>query len=187
MSSPAVSQLVIRPMQASDLEQVMLIEQVSFSLPWPISSYRYELNENPHSLLWVAEMYTAESAPQVVGMLVEWLILDEAHIATIAVDPAWRRQGTAEKLIQTALAAAIRAGCIEATLEVRIGNLAAQQLYRRFGFEVLVTRPRYYLDNNEDALIMTVTGLSEQYLSGLDTINEAAGEQRNLEESEDEF
>jgi ribosomal-protein-alanine N-acetyltransferase len=97
------------------------------------------------------------------------MILDEAHIATIAVHPDFRGQGTGGRLLATALAEAIRRRASLATLEVRAGNLAAQQLYHRFHFETAGIRPRYYRDNHEDALIMTVSGLDDSYLHWLES------------------
>ena len=160
--------VAIRPMQLSDLAQVHSIDQYSFSMPWPASAYEYELQENPYSLLWVAEISTEGEAPRVVGIIVVWLILDEAHIASIAVHPDYRSRGIARQLLITTLRAVIQKGSQIATLEVRSQNLIAQRLYRRFGFEVVGKRVRYYRDNNEDAFIMTLTGLGPAYLAQLD-------------------
>jgi [ribosomal protein S18]-alanine N-acetyltransferase len=174
MGSPMPGVVEIRPMQYADLDQVRLIDELSFSLPWPASAYNYELNHNPASLQWVAEVVdeyiqkddffpeATAHARLVVGMIVIWLILDEAHIATLATHPDYRRQGIAAQLLAVALKAAANKGMIQATLEVRAGNLGAQALYRHFGFVEVGKRPRYYKDNNEDALIMTVTGLSSE-------------------------
>jgi ribosomal-protein-alanine N-acetyltransferase len=163
--------VVIRPMQLSDQAQVHTIDQHSFSMPWPASAYEYELNENPYSLLWVAESYPEGRGPIVVGIIVVWLILDEAHIASIAVHPDYRSQGIARMLLITALREAIQKGSQIATLEVRAQNLIAQSLYKRFKFEVVGKRVRYYRDNNEDALIMTLSGLGPKYLEWLDQEN----------------
>jgi ribosomal-protein-alanine N-acetyltransferase len=100
-------------------------------------------------------------------MIVVWMILDEAHIATIAVDPAYRGRAIGQRLMADGLQAAIGKGAVEATLEVRAGNLSAQRLYQRFRFEVVGKRPRYYRDNGEDALIMTVSRLGPAYLAWL--------------------
>ena len=100
-------------------------------------------------------------------MIVLWMILDEGHIATIAVHPDYRGRGIGQHLLVTAIIAAIQKGAQSATLEVRANNLIAQQLYRRFGFVVVGNRPHYYRDNNEDALIMTLNGLNPVYLKWL--------------------
>jgi [ribosomal protein S18]-alanine N-acetyltransferase len=181
--------LRIRPMQAADLAQVSAIDKACFAMPWPDNSYRFELFENPGSELFVAELAggslaagepvadpaaasssaAAPAVPVIIGMIVVWVILDEAHIATIATDQAYRNLGIARELLAAGLAPALRRGCLSATLEVRLNNLPAQRLYRRFGFEVVGRRPRYYRDNNEDALIMTVSGLDQAYLDWLES------------------
>ena len=160
--------VLIRPMSSADLEQVLAIDHMSFSMPWPASAYNYELNENPLSLLWVAETGLPAQNRRIVGLLVLWLIVDEAHIATLAVHPDHRGQGIAQRLIRVALKEAILKGMSAATLEVRANNLAAQNLYRQFGFEIVGNRPRYYRDNNEDAFIMTVSDLGPSYLDWLE-------------------
>ena len=96
---------------------------------------------------------------QVVGMVVTWIILDEAHIGTIATHPLYRRRGVAEALLRRALHDATLHGAQKAFLEVRRSNLAAQGLYRKFGFEIAGVRPHYYKDNQEDALLMNLDSL----------------------------
>ncbi len=159
--------LSIRPMQNADLEQVTAIDQASFSMSWPKSAFTFELNENPLSMLWVAEIQEPDHRKRIVGIIVIWLILDEAHIATLAVHPHNRRQGIAQELISTALEAAIEKGMQQATLEVRASNIAAQELYHRFNFEIVGQRHRYYQDNGEDAIIMTAHHLNSEYLKWL--------------------
>jgi [ribosomal protein S18]-alanine N-acetyltransferase len=166
----------IRRMQEYDLEQVQAIDRLSFSLPWPANAYRYELKENPSSLQWVAstpvdslEGQAGEAPMRVVGVIVVWLILDEAHIATLAVHPDSRGRGIARALLAKALIDAIRRGARQATLEVRSGNEAAQRLYHDFHFDVVGRRPHYYKDNLEDALIMTASNLDVAYLDWLRT------------------
>jgi ribosomal-protein-alanine N-acetyltransferase len=147
-------------MQPGDLPVVQSIDRLSFALPWPASAFEYELYENTASLTLVAEQTPPGDAPEVVGMAVVWLILDEAHIATIGVHPLHRRQGVGRRLLARALQLSQGRGAAAATLEVRAGNLGAQALYRQFGFEEVGRRPRYYRDNNEDAILMTLFDLS---------------------------
>ena len=164
-------QLRIRPMQARDVPAVVAIDRLSFSLPWPENAYYYELYENNHSLHRVAEATLPDGSLQVLGAIVIWLILDEAHIATLAVHPDYRRQRIAYNLLAAALLGAMRAGAQMATLEVRANNLAAQALYQYFELEEVGRRVRYYKDNNEDALIMSTHTLGQEYarwLEGLD-------------------
>lgn len=159
--------LHIRSMTLTDIDRVHLIDQLSFSMPWPVSSYRYELTENKASILHVAEFLNENQTAMIVAMIVTWFIIDEAHIATIAVHPNYRRMGIGKKLLSTALQEAIQRGAKMATLEVREGNLAAANMYTQFGFKVAGRRPRYYHDTQEDAIIMTVTGLDQEYLNWL--------------------
>jgi [ribosomal protein S18]-alanine N-acetyltransferase len=140
---------LIRRMNLEDIPAVHAIDLLSFSLPWPERSFRFELTGNPVSRGWVAEVDGI-----IAGMLVLWFIVDEAHIATIAIHPDFRRQGIGEKILLHALKSAYDEGARRAFLEVRAGNQAAQAMYKKYGFEVTGVRPRYYKDNNEDALLM---------------------------------
>jgi len=152
------SEASLRPMRLEDVPVVAEIDRLSFSLPWPERSFLHEVEENDCSRCWVAEG-TENDRPRVVGMLVLWLILDEAHIATLAVHPAYRRRGIGKKLLHHALYAAWREGARRAMLEVRIGNQAAQTMYRESGFIIAGIRPRYYKDTGEDAVLMTLEPL----------------------------
>jgi ribosomal-protein-alanine N-acetyltransferase len=157
---------LIRPMTITDLEAVLVIDRASFTLPWPERSFRYELLENTASHCWVAETHTESGAPIIVGMIVAWLILDEVHIATIAVAPGSRGLGIGKMLLQTALQECTHLGAVSATLEVREHNETAIHLYRQFGFEVVGRRKRYYSDTHEDALLMTREALHRDPLFG---------------------
>ena len=148
--------LLIRKMILADLPQVVAIDQASFSLPWPARSFQFELTDNVASRSWVAEL-----DQRILGMIVLWLIVDEAHIATLATHPEFRRQGIGKQLLVHALAAVKAEGAHRAFLEVRAGNVVAQEIYLRFGFAEEGRRPRYYKDNNEDALLMTMNKLPE--------------------------
>jgi ribosomal-protein-alanine N-acetyltransferase len=167
MVDSLIASINIRSMLANDLERVHEIDGLSFSAPWPPSSYRFELFENPASHMWVAEAHLPDGKMDVVGMIVVWLIVDEAHIATLAVHPEFRGRGIGRTLLFTALRECIAWGARMATLEVRESNLPAQALYRDFGFDIDGRRPRYYVDNNEDALIMTLEDMNEEYLEWL--------------------
>ena len=151
----------VRAMREEDLDQVLAIENISFSLPWPEKAYRYELLENPNSLLWVAEIPHSNRSGKIIGSIVIWIILDELHIATLAIHPKYRGMGCAKDLITAALNEGIERGGKLATLEVRASNTAAQNLYSKFGFKNVGRRIRYYRDNSEDAIIMTLDNLEE--------------------------
>ena len=158
----------IRPMLMEDLPAVQEIDRLSFTLPWPASSFRYELIENDHSQCWVAEIQLSDGSEQVVGVMVVWLVVDEAHIATLAVHPDYREIGIASRMLINALKAAFKAGMKTATLEVRAHNASALTLYQRFGFQIVGERKAYYQDNHEDALIMTLPEINEQALKKIE-------------------
>ncbi len=147
--------VVVRRMTLKDIPAVHEIDTLSFTLPWPERSFRYEVTDNPAARGWVAE---AEDG-RIAAMLVLWFIVDEAHIATIATHPDFRRQGIGEKILLHSLREVRKEGARRAFLEVRLGNMGAQALYKKYGFEVDGVRPKYYRDNNEDALLMSLTGL----------------------------
>lgn len=151
----------IRRMTLDDLAQVIAIDKASFSLPWPERSFRFEIADNPASRSWVAEL-----DGEIVGLIVAWLLVDEAHIATIATHPDFRRMGIASRLLSHALQAMSNEGAITSVLEVRKSNLAAQEMYRKFGFEESGRRPRYYQDNGEDAILMSLDKLESFKFQG---------------------
>ena len=146
--------VAIRRMTLEDVPIVHEIDTLSFSLPWPVRSFHFELTENPVSRSWVAEF-----GGRITAMLVLWLIIDEAHIATLATHPDFRRQGIGEQLMIAALLSARAEGAARAFLEVRAGNAAALALYGKYGFMVAGERPGYYKDNNEDAILMNLEDL----------------------------
>jgi len=147
--------VVLRKMTFDDLEQVAAIDQLSFSLPWPARSFQFELTDNPASRCWVAEL-----DGRVVGMVVAWLIVDEIHIATIAIHPDFRKQGLGEKLLSHTLQSAKTEGAVSSFLEVREGNDAAIKMYRKFGYIKSGRREGYYKDNGEDAILMILASLA---------------------------
>lgn len=149
--------LLIRPMTAADLPAVQLIERASFTTPWPPQAYRQELEANR-----LAHYLVALIGDQVVGYGGIWLMVDEAHVTTFAVHPAYRRRRIGERMLIALLDLARDRQAREATLEVRLSNLAARRLYEKYGFRPVGIRPRYYTDNQEDALIMTTEPLATQ-------------------------
>jgi len=156
---------VVEPMAVSDLGDVMVIERLSFSSPWSERAYRFEIEQNENSVMLVARPAfplslwdrirgRAGVRSPVLGYGGLWLLVDEAHISTIAVHPQWRGKGLGELVMLSLLEQGIRRGMQRATLEVRVSNETAQGLYRKLGFESAGRQRRYYSDNNEDAFIM---------------------------------
>jgi ribosomal-protein-alanine N-acetyltransferase len=157
-------------MQTSDLRQVMEIERVAFPAPWPVSAYRHELTQNHLSsylILYLVqensggrwtrlvERWTAPALPPVLGYGGLWMLVDEAHISTLAVHPEWRGRGLGELLLVALIEVGVLRGAAISTLEVRVSNLVAQSLYAKYSFAQVGRRKHYYHDNREDALIMT--------------------------------
>ncbi|WP_127018125.1 ribosomal protein S18-alanine N-acetyltransferase [Anoxybacter fermentans] len=137
-------------MNRNDLDQILAIERSSFSNPWSKQTFEAEISgENKFAYYLVARC-----KDEVVGYLGAWFILSEVHITNIAVKPSHRRRGIAKKLINFLITQAKERGVTAVTLEVRVSNYPAQKLYRKLGFKEVGVRPKYYQDNNEDALIM---------------------------------
>jgi ribosomal-protein-alanine N-acetyltransferase len=165
-----------------DVPEVMQIDQRSFTLPWSMQTYRHEVCLNNTSHYYVLRHQPAasrraksflkrlsrrkEGAP-IVAYGGFWLIADEAHISTIAVDAHWRGRGLGEFMLMAMIEQAMALQTVRVTLEVRENNIVAQNLYRKYGFVVTGKRSRYYRDNNEDALLMLVEEInSEAYRLG---------------------
>jgi len=118
------------------------------------------------------EGVSPDDASIITGYAGMWMFVDEAHISTIASHPAWRGRGVGELLLLSLMREAERRAAIVVTLEVRVSNTVAQHLYLKYGFEQVGLRKRYYRDNGEDALIMTVQQFQrpeyKQRLAGLE-------------------
>jgi [ribosomal protein S18]-alanine N-acetyltransferase len=171
--------LVVRPMQPAHIPAVMTIEQQSFALPWPESAYRHEITQNELAHYYVlgfrsaltvsgagpmsawqqvmraARARMAASNEVILGYGGFWLMVDEAHISTLAIRDDVRGRGLGELLLVALLEEARRVGTVCATLEVRVSNVAARALYGKYRFEQVGRRKSYYQDNQEDALILT--------------------------------
>jgi ribosomal-protein-alanine N-acetyltransferase len=150
--SELAGEFFVREMQPEDIPAVMEIDLNAFPNPWPENTYRYELQKNPASHLLVIQ---TREPPKVVGAGGYWLIVDEAHISTFAVHPAWRKRGVGKVLLAALLRQAAALGAVSAMLEVRAGNAAAQALYAGSGFRPAGLRKGYYKNNGEDAVLMT--------------------------------
>jgi [ribosomal protein S18]-alanine N-acetyltransferase len=144
----------IRRMTMEDVPEVVEIDRSSFTLPWSERAFRHEVTENAGARCWVLT-----EGGRVISTAIIWMILDEAHVATIATHPHFRRRGFAKALLTHSLLAAREEGAAQALLEVRAHHEAAQRIYREIGFVEVGRRPRYYRDNGEDAVLMTLEDL----------------------------
>lgn len=140
------------PMQVDDIDAVVSIELDSFTMPWTAAMFRSELQNERTSRLLVARM--PHKGDIIVGYLAYRIVLDEMHIILLAVAPAWRQQGIARQMLGVGIGEARDAGCLRATLEVRVSNTPAQQLYYGLQFAPVGTRPKYYMQPTEDAMIL---------------------------------
>ena len=157
-------------MLADDIPQVATLDQLSFADPWPQGSFEYELKANNYSLCLVAEDPDTPEGGNIVGALVIWLIVDEAHIATIAVHPDYRHHGIGRRLLAEGLLQAAERGAVKSLLEVRSGNAEALHLYYGFGFKAVGLRPNYYQAEQEDALLLDLDPLDVEFLRNLKQI-----------------
>jgi ribosomal-protein-alanine N-acetyltransferase len=184
--------LLVDSMELEDIPQVLDVDRESYTLPWPASAYRREIQHNRNAryivlrelpegvgrdgppgneqrvrlplpfLRWARNSEGKLGRPgAVLGYAGMWLMVDEAHITTIAIRTMWRGKGLGELLLISLIEAAIAVGAQRMTLEVRVSNEAAQKLYRKHGFDQEGTRHRYYSDNNEDAYIMTTGSIQD--------------------------
>jgi ribosomal-protein-alanine N-acetyltransferase len=147
---PTVHDYIIASSTEADLDAVMAIEELSFRAPWARQAFSDEL-DRPWARL---EVLRRVATGTVVGFCNYWLVADELHILNVAVHPDERRHGHAARLLRHILDEAGRSKTRVVSLEVRMSNRAAQALYRKFGFREVGTRPRYYADNGEDAMLM---------------------------------
>ena len=151
-----MGETLIRFMRLKDVDEVAAIEQAVFARPWSRDSFRQELTRNA-----AARYLVAEEDGHVVGYAGAWIILDESHITNIAVREDARGRGLGRRLTQELLQTLSSLGACYATLEVRVSNLRAQQLYKSLGFVSVGKRKRYYEDNGEDAFLMVCEHLPE--------------------------
>jgi ribosomal-protein-alanine N-acetyltransferase len=205
----------IEPMTEADIERVQVIERQSFTTPWSATTYRNELRNNgtsryivarasyapppprqdvaPRRRSWFASLlpglFASEPPPPspfpIIGYGGLWLSVDEGHITTIAVAPEYRGRGIGELLLNGLIDQASELNADILTLEVRVTNVVAQQLYMKYGFRTLGSRPRYYTDNGEDALIMSTDPIrSIAYQQRIQKLRELLFERLRLEAAE---
>jgi ribosomal-protein-alanine N-acetyltransferase len=163
---PADLEVVIGPMRRRHLRGVLRIEQQVYPRPWSMGLFMSELGYRG-SRVYI----TARVGSTVVGYGGLMLVADDGHVTTLAVDPRWHRHRIGTRLLLTLARAAIERGARNLTLEVRVGNDAAQALYRAFGFAPAGIRKGYYAETGEDALIMWANDVdTPEYAHRLDAL-----------------
>lgn len=139
-------------------DQILRIEQDSFSAPWTRRMFEAELDGNPFSHFYVArsvhEGCEGAERGEVVGYVCFWVVFEELRFLNLAVDRSVRRRGIARELVRHALAFGRDRGAVRAVLEVRASNQAARCMYEQAGFHQLGTRAKYYTNPVEDAILM---------------------------------
>jgi len=147
--APPLEGVRLEPMAERHLDRVLAIEERSFPSPWRRSHFQFELHDNP-----CAENWVLECEGRLLGYLAAWRIEDEFKINNVAVHPDYRCRGLAGWMLRQVLRVARAAGCASCTLEVRVSNAPARQLYGRLGFAEYGRRKGYYQREGEDAILM---------------------------------
>jgi ribosomal-protein-alanine N-acetyltransferase len=179
----------VETMTMNDVPRVVEIERLAYTTPWPPSAYRRELQENrmaryivvrdtllkpsiaaqqedakrpfPLSLLLSrTSSHIPPEAANIIAFAGLWLMINEAHITTIATHPGYRGRGVGELMLSTLIGVAYSSQARYVTLEVRVSNTIAQNLYRKYGFSQTGVRRRYYSDNHEDAYVMSTQDIT---------------------------
>ena len=141
--------IVLREMTLEDIDQVLDIEKEIFPIPWSKAAFEKEVTKNELAIYLVAEVDS-----KIAGYGGFWKILDEAHITNIAVKNEYRGKKIGDAILMGIVDYCDTNNIPHITLEVRLSNIVAQNLYKKYRFKSDGIRPKYYTDNNEDALIM---------------------------------
>ena len=147
--------LRFRPVVEADLPRIMAIEAAGFPHPWSEALLRAELGHAWSRLLAAVEPGEG-GADRILGYIVFWLVHDEVHVLNVGTAPEARRRGIGRALMEAAVAAGRGRGARLSTLEVRRSNHPAIALYGSLGYREVGVRPRYYAEENEDAIVMTL-------------------------------
>ena len=145
----SMDQVTFRRMTLKDLDQIMALEKASFTAPWSRNAFTGELTDNHFARYLVMQL-----GDDIIGYGGMWIIIDEAHVTNIAVSPTYRGMKLGERLLRFMMAVAATEGARKMTLEVRVSNFSAKNLYHKLGFVEAGLRKGYYTDNREDAIIM---------------------------------
>jgi ribosomal-protein-alanine N-acetyltransferase len=147
--------VIERVFSAQDLDAVAALEAACFTNPWTREMLEREVRESGVGRVYILR----DPSGGVAAFCSCWMVVDELHINTIAVDPVRRRSGLATSLMRQVMEEGARSGATKATLEVRASNVAARQLYAKLGFIESGVRTLYYTQPDEDAIILWRDGL----------------------------
>ena len=163
---PDALEVRITPMRRRHLRGVLRIEQQVYPRAWTFGLFLGEISQRASRVYLVARV-----GSEVIGYAGMFRAVDDGHITTVAVDPAWQRHGVATRMLLALARAAMDWGCRNLTLEVRMSNSGAQALYQRFGFVPAGVRKGYYPETGEDALVMWANDVdTEAYAARLSEI-----------------
>lgn len=141
--------MLIRSMVEKDIDVIVSLEKQIFTSAWTKDHFRYELTKNPFS-----NNLVLEKEATIIGYIGFWLLGDQTQITTLGICPTEQGRGYAKVLMDACIRATEEQGYTIITLEVRVSNVVAINLYQRYGFEIVTTRKNYYQDTNEDAYLM---------------------------------
>ncbi|AEV70288.1 ribosomal protein S18-alanine N-acetyltransferase [Acetivibrio clariflavus] len=144
-----INNIEISRLTLEDIDDLMVVEKLSFTIPWSREAFIEEITNNKFARYIVAKVNG-----KAIGYAGFWKVFDEGHITNVAVHPEYRRIGVGYMLVKSLIDMAEEESISRMTLEVRKSNIPAQNLYAKFGFQVEGFRKEYYADNKEDAIIM---------------------------------
>ncbi|KNY27140.1 ribosomal protein S18-alanine N-acetyltransferase [Pseudobacteroides cellulosolvens] len=144
-----MSEIKVVPMALEHVDDIMIVENLSFSIPWSKAAFIEEITKNSFAYYY-AGMFEGKA----IGYGGMWQVFDEGHITNIAIHPEFRKIGVGSSILEHMIGESIKKGILRMTLEVRKSNESALKLYQKYGFVNEGIRKSYYADNGEDAIIM---------------------------------
>ena len=178
-----MAEWVIEPATVEALPDILKIEEACFSAPWTRRMLEAELSGNPFANFLVAKRILPGDVDSVsiIGYLCFWVVFEEVRLMNLAVIESMRRKGIARALVLQALEVGLVEAAMRAVLEVRASNHAAHALYRNLGFRDVTTRPTYYTNPIEDALLMELDPIVSEMGRLTDEVGREEGRIRPLQ------
>lgn len=158
--------VTICPISAIDIDAILILDRFCFGGLWSSDSYRRELeNNNSHFWAVTVDRTLEPETDGIIGFGCFWAILDEAHITLLGIHPRYQGRGLGQLLLCALLDRAREIGMARATLEVRESNQSAIHIYKKYDFQIVGRRQKYYQDTDEDGVIMWRGGLQHPHFS----------------------